>query len=163
MGDDVPRDHVTAYTDGACLGNPGAGGWACILLYGPHRKEMSGGEPHTTNQRMELRAAVEALQALKRPCRVTLYSDSAYLVNAFRQGWVVRWQANGWRNKSKEDVANRDLWERLIALTERHEVEWAKVKGHADDELNNRCDELARAAAKQAQERALRDGMKGAP
>lgn len=141
------KSHVTAYTDGACLGNPGPGGWACILIYGPHRKELWGAEPHTTNQRMELRAAVEALSALKRPCRVRLHSDSAYLVNAFVQGWVKRWQQNGWRTQAKEEVANRDLWERLIELTQVHDVEWAKVKGHGDDELNNRCDELARAAA----------------
>lgn len=142
-----PKSLVTAYTDGACLGNPGPGGWACILIYGPHRKEFWGAEPHTTNQRMELRAAVEALSALKRPCRVRLHSDSAYLVNAFVQGWVKRWQQNGWQTKAKEEVANRDLWERLIQLTRVHDVEWAKVKGHGDDELNNRCDELARAAA----------------
>ena len=146
------KSHVTAYTDGACLGNPGPGGWACILIYGPHRKELWGAEPHTTNQRMELRAAVEALSALKRPCRVRLHSDSAYLVNAFVQGWVKRWQQNGWRTQAKEEVANRDLWERLIELTQVHDVEWAKVKGHGDDELNNRCDELAQAAAQRIQE-----------
>lgn len=139
---------VTVYTDGACLGNPGPGGWAAILLYNEHRKEISGGEEHTTNQRMELLAAIKALEALKFPCRVALYSDSAYLVNAFEQGWLERWQENGWKTRAKGDVENRDLWERLLLLTRRHEVRFMKVKGHADSELNNRCDELARAEAR---------------
>ncbi len=120
-------------------------------MYGAHTKELSGGEAQSTNQRMEIMAAIHALEALKRPCRVRIHSDSAYLVNAFRQGWVDRWQQTGWKTRAKTDVENRDLWERLIRLAERHEVEWVKVKGHADDELNNRCDELARAAAKKAQ------------
>lgn len=143
---------VDIYTDGACLGNPGPGGWAAILIYGEHAKELSGGERQSTNQRMELTAAIRALEALKRPCSVRLYSDSAYLVNAFRQGWVDRWQRTGWKTKAKTDVENRDLWERLIQLAEEHQVEWVKVKGHADDERNNRCDQLAREAAKKIQE-----------
>lgn len=138
---------MTIYTDGACSGNPGAGGWAAVLRYGEHEKEISGGAPETTNQRMELTAAIEALKALKRPCRVRIYSDSAYLVNAFLQGWLERWQRNGWRNSKGDPVENRDLWEELLRLTALHEVEWVKVKGHADDKVNNRCDALARAAA----------------
>lgn len=123
-------------------------------MYGNHTKELSGGEPDTTNQRMELLAAIEALEALKRPCAVRMHSDSAYLVNAFRQGWVDRWQATGWKTRAKTDVENRDLWERLIRLAGKHNVEWVKVKGHADDDRNNRCDELARAAAKSVKEKA---------
>lgn len=141
------RKNVTVYTDGACLGNPGPGGWAAILLYNDHRKEISGGEEHTTNQRMELLAAIKALEALKYPCRVELFSDSAYLVNAFERGWLARWQENGWKTSSKSEVENRDLWERLLELARVHEVRFFKVKGHSDSELNNRCDALARAEA----------------
>lgn len=148
------KTQVEIYTDGSCLGNPGPGGWAYVLVYGAHQKEMSGHEINTTNQRMELLAAVKALEALKRPCHVTLYSDSAYLINAFQQNWVARWQREGWQTKSKTDVANRDLWEQLIALCQVHRVIWSKVKGHADNELNNRCDALARGAAKEAQAQA---------
>ena len=137
---------VVIYTDGACSGNPGPGGYGAVLLYGTHRKEISGGEKATTNQRMELLAAVAALEELKEPCQVELYSDSAYLVNAFNQRWYVKWQQNGWLNSKKEPVQNRDLWTKLLALAEKHRIEWIKVKGHADDELNNRCDQLARAA-----------------
>ncbi|MGE5551658.1 MAG: ribonuclease HI [Bacteroidota bacterium] len=140
---------VTIYTDGACSGNPGPGGWAAILRIGPHEKELSGYEAATTNQRMELTAAVKALEALKYPCRVKLYSDSAYLVNAFRQDWLGRWEANGWRNAQKAPVENQDLWRQLIKLNRRHQIDWRKVAGHADDELNNRCDELARTAIKE--------------
>ena len=137
---------IVIYTDGACSGNPGPGGYGAVLLYGKHRKEISGGEKATTNQRMELLAAVAALEELKEPCQVELYSDSAYLVNAFNQRWYVKWQQNGWLNSKKEPVQNRDLWTKLLALAEKHRIEWIKVKGHADDELNNRCDQLARAA-----------------
>ncbi|SMB93027.1 RNase HI [Thermanaeromonas toyohensis ToBE] len=141
-----PLKEVTIYTDGACSGNPGPGGWAAILLYGSHRKELSGAVPDTTNQRMELTAALEALRALKEPCRVKLYSDSAYLVNAFREGWIKRWQENGWRTAKKEPVENQDLWQELVRVASQHQVEWVKVTGHSDDEENNRCDALARAA-----------------
>lgn len=137
---------VTIYTDGACSGNPGPGGWAAILFYGEHRKELSGGEEETTNQRMELKAAIEGLQALKEPCKVKLYSDSAYLVNCFQQGWYKSWQKNGWKNSKGKPVENKDLWERLLDLNEQHQVEFIKVKGHADDPWNNRCDQLAVAA-----------------
>lgn len=139
---------VIIYTDGACSGNPGPGGWGAVLIYGDKRKEISGAEARTTNQRMELTAAIAALKALKEPCRVRLYSDSAYLVNAFRQGWLERWQKNGWLTAKKEPVENRDLWQELLKQTSRHQVEWLKVKGHGDNTENNRCDELARAAIK---------------
>jgi ribonuclease HI len=139
---------VTIYTDGACSGNPGPGGWGAILMYGEHRKEISGGEPDTTNNRMELLAVIEALGELKYPCEVKVYSDSAYLVNCFENKWYQRWQANGWRNAKNQPVENRDLWERLLGLMEVHDVHYYKVKGHSDNEWNNRCDELARAAAK---------------
>jgi len=143
-------ERVQIYTDGACSGNPGPGGWAAVLLYRGHVKELSGFEPETTNQRMELRAAVEGLAALKRPCQVYLYSDSAYLVNAFQQGWIKRWQQNGWRNARKEPVENQDLWRRLLELARRHRVRWLKVPGHAQVRWNERCDELARAAIREA-------------
>lgn len=135
---------VTIYTDGACSGNPGPGGWGAILLYGEKSKEISGYEPSTTNNRMELTAAIKALRALKEPCEVDLYSDSAYLVNAFQQDWLGKWQQKGWVNSKKEPVENQDLWQELLKLTKTHEVKWIKVKGHADNEFNNRCDELAR-------------------
>lgn len=147
------RPHVEIYTDGACLGNPGPGGWSAILRYGSHEKELSGGEPQTTNQRMELLAAIKGLEALKRPCSVTLYSDSAYLINAFRERWFDRWQATGWRRRDKKDVENRDLWERLLELAAVHQIEWTKVKGHAGHEFNERCDRLARRAAQAQKER----------
>jgi len=137
---------VVIYTDGACSHNPGPGGWAAVLMYGSRRKEISGGEKHTTNNRMELTAAIEALRRLKEPCRVKLYTDSAYMVNCFQQRWYEKWERNGWINSKKEPVENKDLWQRLLALTRLHQVEFLKVKGHSDNEWNNRCDELARAA-----------------
>ena len=137
---------VIIYTDGACSGNPGKGGWGAVLLYGEHLKEISGGERQTTNQRMELQAAVEALKLLKKPCTVKLHSDSAYHINCFKTRWYVNWEKNGWVNSKKEPVANRDLWEQLIDLYRTHKVEWVKVKGHAGVKWNERCDELARAA-----------------
>lgn len=143
---------VDIYTDGACSGNPGPGGWAAILMYGRHRKELSGAEADTTNQRMELRAAVEGLKALRRPVRVRLHSDSAYLINAFSQGWIERWQRNGWQTAGKKPVSNKDLWQQLLQAAAPHVVEWVKVKGHADDEWNNRADALARAAVESLEE-----------
>ncbi len=137
---------VEIYTDGACSGNPGPGGWGAVLIYGDKRRELTGYEPVTTNNRMELAAAIGALRALKEPCRVVLYSDSAYLVNAFRQDWLGKWQRNGWLNSKKEPVENQDLWQELLVLSRHHQVEWTKVKGHAGHELNERCDELARSA-----------------
>ncbi len=134
---------VTVYTDGACSGNPGPGGWGALLMYGTAKKELSGFEAGTTNNRMELTAAIEALSALKEPCEVELYTDSAYLCNAFLQRWLQSWQKNGWKKADKKPVENRDLWERLLELTARHSVKFHKVKGHADNEYNNRCDKLA--------------------
>ena len=140
------KKQVTLYTDGACSGNPGAGGWGAILIYGEHRREFSGGEPQTTNNRMELTAVIEGLMKLKFPCRVDVYSDSAYTVNGFLQGWVYGWEKMGWKKADKKPVLNDDLWKQLLALTREHEVTFHKVKGHADNPLNNRCDELARGA-----------------
>ena len=134
---------VTIYTDGACSGNPGPGGWAAILIAGNYRKELSGGEANTTNNRMELAGVINGLRALTRPCNVTIFSDSAYVVNAFNQNWIDKWMTNGWKNSAKAEVANSDLWKELAVLTATHKVTFSKVKGHADDELNNRCDELA--------------------
>lgn len=134
---------VEIYTDGACSGNPGPGGWGAILMAQGHKKEISGGEKVTTNNRMELSAVIFALEKLKKPCDVKIYSDSAYVVNAFNQNWIAGWQRNGWRNSAKAPVANTDLWQKLIELTKVHKVEFIKVKGHADNEFNNRCDELA--------------------
>ena len=141
-----PRKQVQIYTDGACSGNPGPGGWGAILVFGPHRKEMSGYMAGTTNNRMELFAAISALGALKEPCDVKLYSDSSYLVKAFQDHWIDGWQKRGWKNAAGDPVENQDLWWLLITLTKKHQVEFLKVKGHSDHPENNRCDELARAA-----------------
>lgn len=137
---------VEIYTDGACSGNPGKGGWGAILLYGGNEKTLSGGEAETTNNRMEVYAAIAGLSALKERCEVKLYSDSAYLVNAIELGWLDGWKKNRWANASKQPVKNRDLWEKLDGLLNMHDVRFIKVKGHADNEYNNRCDALARAA-----------------
>lgn len=137
---------ITIYTDGACSGNPGPGGWGALLYYQGHRKELSGGEPHTTNNRMELMAAIAALEALKEPCQADIYTDSAYLYRAFQDGWLKSWQKNNWKTSTKKDVENQDLWKRLLAQTSVHQVVWHKVKGHSDNADNNRCDALARAA-----------------
>jgi len=141
-------EEVIIYTDGACSGNPGPGGWGSILMYKENIKEISGGKENTTNNVMELTAVIEGLKLLKFPCRVKLYSDSAYVVNAFTQKWIYAWLKNGWKNSSKEPVKNKELWQELYDLTKVHEVEFIKVKGHADNEYNNRCDELARNAIK---------------
>lgn len=139
-------EEVTIYTDGACSGNPGPGGWGAILMYKGNRKEISGGRENTTNNVMELTAAIEALKLLKFPCKVNLYSDSAYVVNAFIQKWINNWQKNNWKTADKQDVKNKELWQELLTLTQTHQVTFIKVKGHADNEYNNRCDELARQA-----------------
>jgi ribonuclease HI len=139
---------ITIYTDGACSGNPGPGGWAAVLLYKNHEKEISGGEEHTTNNRMEMMAVIEGLKQLKEPCRVNLYSDSAYLINAFIKEWIDKWQRNGWQTAGKKPVENRDLWEELLRLTKIHTVEWSKVAGHSGDHYNERCDELAKGRVK---------------
>lgn len=141
-------EEVTIYTDGACSGNPGPGGWGAMLMYKGNKKEISGGKENTTNNVMELTAVIEGLKLLKFSCKVKLYSDSAYVVNAFVQKWIYGWIKNGWKNSSKEPVKNKELWQELYELTKTHEVEFIKVKGHADNEYNNRCDELARNAIK---------------
>ena len=138
---------VELWTDGACSGNPGPGGWAAVLRLGERERELTGGDPATTNNRMELQAVVEGLRALKRPCRVLVHTDSAYVRNAIRQGWIDGWQRNGWRTKAKTPVANRDLWEDLLEAMRDHRVEWVAVKGHSGVELNERCDRLAVEAA----------------
>ena len=141
-------DEVTIYTDGACSGNPGPGGWGAILMLGENRKEISGGSENTTNNIMELTAVIEALKILKRPCKVNIYSDSAYVVNAFLQKWIYGWMKKGWKTAGGDPVKNKELWQELYSLTQKHNVEFIKVKGHADNEYNNRCDELARNAIK---------------
>ena len=135
---------VIIYTDGACSGNPGPGGWGAILMYNDIKKEISGGENPTTNNKMELTAAIEALSMLKMPCEVDLYSDSAYLINCFQNNWLKGWKAKNWVNSKREKVKNVELWMRLDELNKTHKINWIKVKGHADNEYNNRCDELAR-------------------
>lgn len=137
-------EEVTIYTDGACSGNPGPGGWGSILMMGENKKEISGGSANTTNNIMELTAVIEALKMLKRPCKVNIYSDSAYVVNAFVQKWIYGWMKKGWKTASNEPVKNKELWQELYELTKVHDVTFNKVKGHADNEFNNRCDELAR-------------------
>jgi ribonuclease HI len=139
---------VIIYTDGACLGNPGPGGWGAILQYGEHKKELSGRFRNTTNNRMELRAAVEALKALKRPCQVHLYTDSNYLRDGILT-WVHNWQRNGWRTAGKQPVKNQDLWKALLEASTSHQIEWHWTKGHAGTDLNERADLLATGAARQ--------------
>ena len=134
---------VIIYTDGACSGNPGPGGYAAILRYGGKEREIAGGHPETTNNRMELCAVIEGLAALKEKCGVTVYSDSKYITDAINLGWVRKWQANGWMRNKKDPALNVDLWERLLELIEFHSVEFVWVKGHAENEFNNRCDVLA--------------------
>lgn len=139
---------VEIYTDGACSGNPGPGGWAALLQYNGKEKEISGADPATTNNRMEMTAVIRALQELKKPCHVKLHSDSALIINAMTQGWIENWQARGWRKADKKPVENRELWEEMLAAMHPHRLEWIKVKGHADDARNNRVDALAVAAVK---------------
>ena len=134
---------VTLYTDGACSGNPGPGGWAAILLWRGREKVLSGGEALTTNNRMELTAVIRGLEALKEPCEVTVYSDSRYVVEAMSEGWARGWQARGWKRRGAGEAKNPELWARLLELAEIHRLRWVWVKGHADNELNVRCDALA--------------------
>ncbi|MDQ6952898.1 MAG: ribonuclease HI [Mariprofundaceae bacterium] len=138
---DTPK--LIAYTDGACSGNPGPGGWGVWLRYGEHEKELCGGEKHTTNQRMELRAAIEALKALKKPSHITIYSDSKYVIQGITE-WISGWKKRGWKNAAKKPVVSQDLWETLDALNHIHTVDWQWVKGHAGNEGNEKADELAR-------------------
>lgn len=139
---------ITIYTDGACSGNPGPGGWGAVLIFGNNQKEISGGAKDTTNNIMEMTAVIEALKLLKEPCVVSLYSDSAYVVNAFKEHWIEGWIAKDWINSKKEPVKNKELWLEMIELTNKHKVTFIKVKGHSTNELNNRCDFLATSAAK---------------
>lgn len=139
----MPKNHVQIYTDGACSGNPGPGGWGAILVSGANEKELNGGEKNTTNNRMELTAVISALQALKRPCEVTLTTDSKYIVDAVTQGWAKKWRANNWMRNNKDKALNPDLWEQLLNLLEIHDVTFVWVKGHAGHAYNERCDRLA--------------------
>ena len=147
MSEPRDRKHVTIYTDGACIGNPGPGGYGVVLLYKGRRREISRGYRNTTNNRMEVLAAIVGLEALGEPCRVTLFSDSQYVVHAISKGWAQRWQANGWKRNKKERALNPDLWERLLSACERHDVEFEWVRGHAGNKENECCDRLATHAA----------------
>ena len=140
------KKQVVLYTDGACSGNPGLGGYGGILMYGEHRMEYSAAVENTTNNRMEVTAVIEGLKRLKYPCKVDVYSDSAYTVNAFENGWIYGWEKAGWKKADHKPVLNADLWQELYRLTKEHEVTFHKVPGHADNELNNRCDKLATGA-----------------
>ncbi|MTI86835.1 MAG: ribonuclease HI [Balneolaceae bacterium] len=137
------KPEVIVYTDGACSGNPGPGGWGALLIWGGKRKEISGGHPQTTNNRMEMQAVIEALRALKKPCLVKIHSDSALIINAFTQGWIQNWQKRGWRKSNKKPVENKDLWQEMLKVMQPHEVKWIKVKGHSGHPLNDRVDALA--------------------
>ena len=144
----MAKPKVQIYTDGACSGNPGNGGWGAVLIYNDNKKEMSGGVENTTNNQMELLACIKALEALKQPCKVDLYSDSAYVVNSFLQGWIVSWKLKSWKTANNKPVKNLELWQQLDSLCNIHDITWHKVKGHADNVFNNRCDQLAVAAIK---------------
>lgn len=137
---------IELYTDGACSGNPGVGGYGIVLIYGNYIKEYSGYNENTTNNQMEITAVIEGLKKVKEICKINIYTDSAYTMNAFSEGWIDNWIQNNWKNANKKPVKNKELWLELIDLLSKHEVVWHKVKGHADNFYNNRCDELARAA-----------------
>ncbi|GAB4275493.1 MAG: ribonuclease HI [Candidatus Rifleibacteriota bacterium] len=145
-----PKKQVQIFSDGACSGNPGPGGWGAILRYKGHEREISGSEPQTTNNRMELLAVISALETLKEPCCVEIHTDSQYIANAFSKGWLDNWQKNGWKTSAKKPVKNRELWERLLKLAEKHTLTWLWIKGHAGHPENERCDRLAVAARDQA-------------
>ncbi|PAU92992.1 ribonuclease HI [Aliifodinibius salipaludis] len=142
---------VIVFTDGACSGNPGPGGWGVLLQWNGEEKELTGGTNDTTNNRMEMRAVIEALKALNQPCHVKIHSDSALIVNAFKQGWIDSWQKRGWKKANKKPVENQDLWKEMLEVMKPHKVEWIKVKGHSDNERNNRVDALAVEASKRFQ------------
>ncbi|MEX0719314.1 MAG: ribonuclease HI [Balneolaceae bacterium] len=137
------KPEVIVYTDGACSGNPGPGGWGAVLIWKGKEKDISGGDPQTTNNRMEMQAVIEALKSLKKPCRVKIHSDSALIINAFQKGWIENWQKKGWRKANKKPVENQDLWQQMIEAMKPHDVEWIKVKGHSGHVLNDRVDALA--------------------
>lgn len=139
---------VEIYTDGACSGNPGVGGWGAVLIYNEHTKELSGYSDMTTNNRMELFSIIQSLKSLKERCEVTVYSDSSYAVDAWNKGWVKKWELSDWKTADKAPVKNKDLWTDLMLQVEKHVVEFVKVKGHSDNFYNNRCDEMARAEIK---------------
>jgi len=140
---------VILYTDGACSGNPGPGGWGALLIWNGTEKELSGGESNTTNNRMEMQAIIEGLRALKEPCHVKIHSDSALIINAFNQNWIGNWQKRGWKKANKKPVENQDLWNEMLKVMKPHKVDWIKVKGHSNNELNNRVDRIAVTASKQ--------------
>lgn len=142
------KPEVIVYTDGACSGNPGPGGWGAVLIWNGKEKELSGGDPQTTNNRMEMQAVTEALNALNKPCTVIIHSDSALIINAFTQGWIDSWQKRGWRKADKKPVENKELWQNMLEAMKPHDVKWVKVKGHAGIELNERADHLAVAESK---------------
>ncbi len=148
---------VIIYTDGACSGNPGPGGWGAVLSYKSAEKELSGYEADTTNNRMELMAAIQAMQALKEACEVQLYTDSAYLCNAYNQHWIDSWQVKNWKTAAGKPVENQDLWKALLSCTNKHRVTFHKVKGHSDNKKNNRCDELARLAIRSNGQKTVMD------
>lgn len=140
---------VILYTDGACSGNPGPGGWGALLIWNGTEKELSGGEANTTNNRMEMKAIIEGFRALKEACHVKVHSDSALIINAFNQNWIGNWQKRGWKKSNKKPVENQDLWKEMLRVMSPHKVDWIKVKGHSTDELNNRVDRIAVAASRQ--------------
>jgi len=144
----MAKKDITIYTDGSCSGNPGPGGWAALLIYGDRERVITGAEKLTTNNRMELAAVVEGLRVLKEPCNVRIHTDSAYIANAFNDNWIDNWIRRGWKTSSKKPVKNQDLWKDMLSLMDKHEVSFVKVKGHADDALNNRVDGLAVEAMK---------------
>jgi ribonuclease HI len=148
MANEKPSKEIIIYTDGACSGNPGPGGYGAVLLCNGQRKELSEGFKDTTNNRMEMMAVIRALQALKAECRVTVYSDSKYLVDSVEKGWAIKWRVNGWRRSNKERALNVDLWQTLLQLIDKHDVKFKWVKGHAENEENERCDFLAVQASK---------------
>lgn len=141
MSDSLPE--VILYTDGACSGNPGPGGWGALLIWNGKEKALSGGHPASTNNRMEMQAVIEGLKALNKKCHVKVHSDSALIINAFTKGWIQNWQKKGWKKADKKPVENREIWEEMIRYVNQHQVSWIKVKGHSDNELNNRVDQLA--------------------
>jgi len=149
MPESLPK--VILYTDGACSGNPGPGGWGAILIWHKKEKVLSGGSANTTNNRMEMQAVIEGLKALNRPCHVKIHSDSALIINAFTKGWIENWLKKGWKKSDKKPVENRDLWEQMLDAAKPHNIDWIKVKGHSDNELNNRVDKIAVEASKRYQ------------
>lgn len=147
--------NIEIYTDGACSGNPGVGGWGAVLLFNGHKKEISGYDKATTNNRMELFAIIQGIASVKESCIITVYSDSAYAVEAFNKKWIESWQKNNWRTADKKEVKNKDLWNDLLIKMSKHNVTYVKVKGHSDNFYNNRCDELARLAIKQCNDNSI--------